>query len=121
MTTELWTPQGSKYIGDSGIGFNGETGASMVVHTFRFHDKETDRSVMVKVPADPGVPQSHIEDMAAQSLENWLKEVRLKGKVKKPTLEQRKEIGRALNDFKEHARRRKQSSNGVIYYKGSER
>ena len=121
MATELWTPQGSTYVGEDSAGFSGESGASIVIHTFEFHDRETGRSVVIKVPADPDVSQSHIEDMAAQSLETWLKEVREKGKINPPTVEERKELGRVVRDFKEHARRRSQSSNGVIHYKGTER
>ena len=118
MTTELWTPQGSVYVGEDSAGFNGDSGVSIVVHTFRFHDKETGRSTVVKIPADPDIPQSHIEDMAAQSLETWLEEVRVKGKAKAPTLEERKELGNIVRDFKKHARKRSDSSTGVIYYNG---
>ena len=121
MATELWTPQGSTYVGEDSAGFSGETGASIVIHTFKFHDKETGKTAVIKVPADPDVSQSHIEDMAAQSLETWLTEVREKGKSKTPTVEERKELGRIVRDFKNHARKRNQSSNGVMYYKGTKR
>jgi len=63
--------------------------------------------------------QAHIEDMAAQSLETWLAEVRAKGRKRKPTPEQRKEIGRVLNEFRKYTRRRRQSSNGILYYRGT--
>jgi hypothetical protein len=119
VVTELWTPQGSTLVGSTAGGRNAETGASIVVHTFRFHDKETGRSTIVKVPADPSISQAHIEDMAAQSLENWLGEIRAKGRKRKPTPEQRKEIGRALNEFRTYSRRRRQSSNGILYYRGT--
>ena len=118
MVAELWTPQGSTLVGSAAGGRNAETGASIVVHTFRFHDKETGRSTVVKIPADPDIPQSHIEDMAAQSLETWLEEVRVKGKAKAPTPEERKELGNIVRDFKKHARKRSDSSTGVIYYNG---
>ena len=118
MVAELWTPQGSTLVSSTAGGRNAETGASIVVHTFRFHDKETGRSTIVKIPADSSISQAHIEDMAAQSLENWLAEVRAKGRKRKPTPEQRKEIGRVLNEFRQYSRRRRQSSSGVLYYRG---
>jgi hypothetical protein len=118
VVAELWTPKGSTLVGSGAGGRNAETGASIVVHTFRFHDKETGRSTIVKIPADPSISQAHIEDMAAQSLENWLAEVRAKGRKRKPTPEQRKEIGRVLNEFRQYTRRRRQSSSGVLYFKG---
>ena len=71
---ELWTPQGSTYIGEELVGYNGETSASIVIHTFQFHDPVTDRRQMVKIPADPEVSRDHVEDMAAQALENFLLE-----------------------------------------------
>ena len=60
---ELWTPQGSTYIGEELAGYNGESGVSIVIHTFQFHDPVTDRSQVVKIPADPEVSRDHVEDM----------------------------------------------------------
>lgn len=113
----LWTPQGSTYIGEELVGYNGETAASIVIHTFQFHDPVTDRSQMVKVPADPGVSRDHVEDMAAQALENFLLDC--KGLTKRiPTEEQRKEIGRQIEDFRVYNAKRKESTNNKLYYKG---
>ena len=118
MVTELWVPRGSTLVGTDSIGYNAETGASIVVHTFKFHDKETGRSTIVKIPAERSISQAHIEDMAAQALERWLIEVRAQGRIRKPTPEQRKEIGRVLEDFRQHSKRRRQSATGVLYYRG---
>jgi hypothetical protein len=114
----LWTPQGSTYIGEELVGYNGETSASIVIHTFQFHDPVTDRSVMVKIPADPGVSRDHVEDMAAQSLESFLLECKGFDDKKKPTPEQRKEIGRQIEEFRVYNSKRKESTNNKIYYKG---
>ena len=119
MTTELWTPRGSTLLGTADVGYNNETGESIVDHTFRFHDKETGRSINVSVPADSSISKAHIEDMAAQALESWLIEVRATGRKRKPTPDQRKEIGRALEEFRKYAKRRRGSTNGLIYYKGT--
>lgn len=118
MVTELWTPKGSTLVGSVAGGRNAETGASIVVHTFRFHDKETGRSTIVKIPADSSISQAHIEDMAAHALEGWLAEIRASKRKRKPTPEQRKEIGRVLDEFRQYASRRRQSSNGLLYYRG---
>ena len=56
--------------------------------------------------------------MAAQSFENWLIEVKVKGKVNKPTPEQRKEVGKAIREFREYAAKRRESTNNKRYYKG---
>ena len=115
---ELWTPQGSTYVGYQGVGFNVETGVSIVVHTFQFRDPVTGRSQVVKIPADPSISPSHIEDMAAQALENFLLECRGITSKKKPTASQRKEIGKQLKEFKLYAEKRRESTNNRIYYKG---
>jgi hypothetical protein len=116
---ELWTPQGSSLVSSNIGGNNAETGESITIHTFHFHDKESGRRSVVKIPADSTVSQSHIEDMAAQAFENWLLEVKLKGKVNKPTPSQRREVGKAIREFREYAAKRRESTNEKIYYKGT--
>ena len=116
---ELWTPHGSNLVSSQRAGNNTETGESIVIHTFHFHDKESGRRSVIKIPADSTVSQSHIEDMAAQSFENWLLEIKLKGKARKPTTEQRKEVGKAIREFREYASKRRESTNNKIYYGGT--
>ena len=115
---ELWTPQGSTYVGGEDTGYNDETGVSIVVHTFQFHDPVTGRSQVVKIPADPDISQAHIEDMAAQALETFLIECRVTDGKKKPTAAQRKDIGNQLKEFREYAEKRRESTNNRIYYRG---
>ena len=115
---ELWTPQGSTYVGGDNAGFNCERGVSIVVHTVQCHDPVTGRSQVVKIPADPTISQAHIEDMAAQALETFLIECRVKDSKKKPTASERKEIGKQLKEFKEYALKRRESTNNRIYYRG---
>ena len=114
----IWTPHGSKLVTSDIGGNNTETGESITIHTFHFHDKETGRRSVVKIPADSTMSQAHIEDLAAQSFESWLLEVKLKGKVNKPTTEQRKEVGKAIREFREYAAKRRESTNNKVYYKG---
>ena len=115
---ELWTPQGSTYVGGDNTGYNAETGVSIVVHTFHFTDPETGRAQVVKIPADPDISQAHIEDMAAQALETFLIECRVKDKKKKPTAAEKREIAKQLKEFKEYALKRRDSTNNRIYYRG---
>ena len=115
---ELWTPEGSTYVGGEDTGYNGETGVSIVVHTFQFHDPVTGRSQVVKIPADPTISQSHIEDMAAQALETFLIECRVTDGKKKPTAAQKRDIGKQLEEFREYAEKRRESTNNRIYYRG---
>ena len=116
---DIWTPHGSKLVTSQVGGNNAETGESITIHTFHFHDKESGRRSVVKIPADSTMSQAHIEDLAAQSFESWLFEVKLKGKINKPTTEQRKEVGNAIREFREYAAKRRESTNNKVYYKGA--
>ena len=72
----------------------------------------------IYVPADDYTDPAHIEDMAAQSAETWFNEVRAKGSKKAPTVSQRKEIGKILDDIRKNFKKRRQSSNNKILYNG---
>ena len=115
---DLWTPQGSELSSMRTAGHNAETGESITLYTFSFSDPVTGRSTTAIVPADPSMSAAHIEDMAAQALETWLEDIRFNEKGKKPTVKERKEIGKTLKEFKEYAEKRRESSNNKIYYSG---
>ena len=116
MITDLWTPQGVVKLNTTPSGNNAETGGSIVAHTFRLEDKETGRKTIIKVLADDYTDPAHIEDMAAQSAETWFNKIRAEGKKKVPTVEQRKEIGKIMDDIRKKVRKRRQSSNNKILY-----
>ena len=118
MTTDLWTPQGVVKLHTTPSGNNAETGGSIVTHTFRLEDKETGRKTIIKILADDYTDPAHIEDMAAQSAEDWFNKVRAEGKKNVPTVSQKKEIGKILVDIKKNFRKRRQSSNNKILYNG---
>ena len=116
MTTDLWTPQGVVKLNSTPSGYNAETGGSIVTNTFRLEDSVTGRKTILKILSDDSMDSAHIEDMAAQSAETWLKQVRAEGKKKVPTVEQRKEIGKILDDIRKSVKKRRQSSNNKILY-----
>jgi hypothetical protein len=118
MVSELWTPPGATGYSASSAGSNTETGEQIEAHIFRVKDPVTGRQNKFCILADGTTSQAHLEDMAAASVDNWLTEVRAENRKPAPTPEQRKEIGRILNDIRTHRMKRKQSSNGRIYYKG---
>ena len=91
---------------------------SIVVHTFQFKDPVTGRSQVVKIPADPTISKAHIEDMAAQALETFLIECRVKDKKKKPSEAQMKDIGKQIEEFRQYALKRRESTNNRVYYRG---
>ena len=118
MVTGFWLPEGVTHKSPYLAGMNMETGGGIVAHTFHFLDKKSGRRSKCVIPADDSMSQNQIESMAATAFENWLEEIRTDGRKRAPTREERKEIGKALREFKEYATKRGKSSNGLIYYRG---
>ena len=121
MVTELWVPPGVTRLTPSLGGYNVETGSRIVVHTFRFHSAKYGKTRLVKIPADNSMSAAQIEDMAANALETWTRELeeeaqRKVGKHAPRDAAERKEVGAAIRNFREHARKRRESSNQKIYF-----
>ena len=112
----LWVPEGSAVEMPYVAGPEADTGKSVVVHRFRFHDPRTGRSQICHVPAHPDAAPSEIEDMAAEAFESFLRDVRGLGPLRSPTPEQRKEIGASIREFREYAAKRRQSAMNRIYF-----
>ena len=125
MIQELWTPTGAEFIGSASAGANGrngETGAIIEVCQFVF--KYTDQFGVehrqkTLIPRDASISRAHVEDMAAQAYENFINECKQKYTKRAPTAAQKKEIGKALNEFRKYALKRRGSSRGKLYYEGA--
>ena len=125
MIQELWTPTGAEFIGSASAGANGrnvETGAIIEVCQFVF--KYTDQFGVehrqkTLIPRDASISRAHVEDMAAQANENFINECKQKYTKRAPTAAQKKEIGKALNEFRKYALKRRGSSRGKLYYEGA--
>ena len=111
---ELWTPKGVTYIGETQLG--GHSEVSIKAYEFQFHDPVTGRRQLARIPDDGVMSIAHVEDMAAQALENFIKECRGLDKKKKPTPEQKKEIGKAIEEFRKYRAKRDESSSNRIYW-----
>jgi hypothetical protein len=100
------------------VGTNIETARPTACHFFTF--KKGDKKLQVRILADESLSRSQIEDMASQSLETWLKELEEEAQKKvgkhKPTPSERREVGLAIREFREHAAKRRESSNSRLYY-----
>jgi len=118
VVTELWTPQVVTSHAVSPAGHNAETGGQIQSHIFRVHDPVTGKRHKFCVLADDETSQAHLEDMAAQAVDTWLTEIRQKDHKPAPNAGQRKEIGKILDEIRTNRIKRKESSNGKIYYSG---
>jgi len=119
MIQELWTPSGAVQIGTVSVGHNAETGSTIVAHTVMLKAKDKfgkEHKMRVQVLADKDTSQAHIEEMMGNAAESFVEQVRTKYNKRPPTELERKEIGRALNEFRKYASKRITSTNRKIYH-----
>ena len=116
--TELWTPPGVTHQRVTTVGHNYETGGFIYEYQFLVHDEVTNRKHQFKVLVDDTTSKAHIEEMVGNAMESWLIDVRIKHSKPAPTPEQRKEIGKILDQIRTNQIKRKGSSNNKIYYHG---
>jgi len=111
-----------KLILPLGVTLLGEKGAGSIKSlSFSFYDSTTERrSVLHNVPYLVNDPYSHnaVETMIGEAHETWLTRVREQGKKRVMNMEQRKEVGKVLNEIKTHKLKRKESTTGKIYFGG---
>ena len=97
--TELWTPQGVTHKRVVPVGYNYETGGQIFEYQFLVHDEVTNRKQQFRVLVDDQTSKAHIEEMVGNAFDRWLTDVRMRHNKPAPTPEQRKEIGRILEQI----------------------
>ena len=121
MIQDLWTPAGTAYNGIVPVGRNAETGSQIVSHQLRVEAKDRFGKVhkqIIRVLADDETSQAEIEDMMGHAAENFVVAVREKYTKRPATVDERKQIGHALNEFLQHRTKRQESTSNRIYFKG---
>ena len=119
MATDLWTPTGTALVGVVPVGNNAETGSPIVAHTIMLKAKDKfgkEHKMRVQVLADKDTSQAQVEDMMGNAAERFVQEVGEKYNKRPPTAEERKEIGKALNELRQYANRRIASTSKKIYF-----
>ena len=111
-----------KLILPLGVTLLGEKGAGSIKSlSFSFYDSTTERrSVLHNVPYLVNDPYSHnaVETMIGEAHETWLTRVRAQVKKRVMNKEQKKEVGKILNEIRTHKLKRKESTTGKIYFGG---
>ena len=118
---DLWTPAGATYRGVASAGRNADTGGHVVTHRFMLKQKDKfgiEHKTTIAIVADESVSKAHIEEMVGNAFESWLIDVRMRHNKPAPTPEQRKEIGKILEQIRVNRNKRRGSSNNKIYYNG---
>ena len=119
MLQDLWLPKGGRYIRTTPLGKNKETGGTIVSNEMeiRYTDKHGKvHKHQICVLSDEFSSKAEIEDQLGYAAENFIRDAQQKYNKRPPTPEEKKEIGKALEEFRVHARRRVQSTNGKIHY-----
>ena len=119
MIQELWTPKGASYSGIAPLGRNKETGGHIVRHSFVLKAKDRfgkEHKTRIEILADDSMSKNQIEELMGNSAQSFLEEVRTKYTKRPPTKDERKQIGKALNDFRISASMRRERTNTVRYY-----
>lgn len=82
--------------------------------TFRYKGREK----RIEVWAHHEDSLSEIEERAAEEAELWMKDLDDQEHKRAPTDYEKKQIGKALNEFYLNAKKRRESSHGRLYFPG---
>ena len=115
--SDLWTPAGATYTGVAPVESN--IGNRVVSHELKVEAKDRfgkTHKQIIRVLADSDTSQAEVEDMMGHATESFIKEVDVKYNKRPATNEERKQIGKALNEFLKYRTKRRESTTGKIYY-----
>ena len=115
---DLWIPTGATYGGIVPVGQDTGNGG-VVSHELMVEAKDKFGKVhkqLIRVLADGDTSQAEVEDMMGHATESFIKEVDVKYNKRPATNEERKQIGKALNEFLKYRTKRRESTSGKIYY-----
>ena len=116
--TDLWMPPGtaqeeSVFMGRSNPDLDNDVAFA---HKFTFKYKGKQKEVWITADAD--ATHSEIEDLAGKEVETWIDSLNQEEHLPAPTAQQKKEIGKVLNEIRTHGIKRRLSSNNRIYFPG---
>ena len=119
MERKLWIPQGAVPLGASPVGYNAETGSQITRHTLLVKAKDDfgkEHATRIIVLADKDTSDAHVEQMICRAAESFKDQVREKYNKRPPTEQEKKDIGKALNEVRKHMRKRNESTTGKLYF-----
>ena len=114
---DLWIPTGAAYTGAAPVGRN--TGKGVVSHELKVQAKDRFGKVhkqIIRVLADSDTSQAEVEDMMGHATESFIAEVNEKYTKRPATDDERKQIGKAINEFLKHRTKRRASTSNRIYF-----
>ena len=115
---DLWIPTGATYGGIVPVGQDTGNGG-VVSHELMVEARDKFGKVhkqLIRVLANGNTSQSEVEDMMGYATENFVKEVREKYDKRPATVDERKQAGKAINEFLKHRTKRRASTSNRIYF-----
>ena len=118
MLNDLWIPTGATYGGIVPVGQDTGNGG-VVSHELMVEARDKFGKVhkqIIRVLANGDTSQAEVEDMMGYATENVVKEVREKYDKRPATVDERKQAGKAINEFLKHRTKRRASTSNRIYF-----
>ena len=118
MLNDLWIPTGATYGGIVPVGQDTGNGG-VVSHELMVEARDKFGKVhkqIIRVLANGDTSQAEVENMMGYATENFVKEVREKYDKRPATVDERKQAGKAINEFLKHRTKRRASTSNRIYF-----
>ena len=116
---DIWVPEGAVHNATAPLGLSVETARPITHHRFTLRGKDRwgvthDERVIVVQHPDEG--QAELDQKIGEATENFQTKLREGYEKRAPTMEERKEIGKIMDQIRLAAQKRRESSNNLIYY-----
>jgi hypothetical protein len=116
---DLWTPNGVSHNGTHPLVTQPRVTDIPQAKNYKFTFQYKGKKKQFLVLAHTDATDSEIEDRAGEVAHHWMEELNQEEHKRAPTEQEKKDIGKALNEFYLAAKRRRESSTGRIHFKGS--
>ena len=116
---DIWVPEGAVHNGTAPLGLSVETARPIIHHRFTLRGKDRwgvtheERVIVVQHP-DEG--QAELDQKIGEATESFQTKLRERYEKRPPTLSEKKEIGKIVDQIRLSAIRRRESTNNLIYY-----
>jgi len=116
---DIWVPNGAVHNVTAPLGLSIESARPIIHHTFTLRGRDRwgvvhqERIVVVQHP-DEG--QAELDQKIGEATETFQTKLRERYEKRPPTLKEKKEIGKVMDQIRIAAMRRRESTNNLIYY-----
>ena len=116
---DIWVPNGAVHNVTAPLGLSVDTARPIMHHRFTLRGKDRwgithEEKVIVVQHPDEG--QAELDQKIGEATESFQTKLREGYEKRPPTVEEKKEIGKILDQIRTAALKRSESSNNLIYY-----